>query len=315
MRQFQIVRETRKDVLKKIENVLNAISGNIVILRDNMSKKCCKCKKVVELNGFGKLKSAPDGHRYDCNLCRKEYRLQNKTYIQQQQQNFYTTNKETLLIKNKKYREENAVEINKQRKIYRQQEHVKERTKQANRDYLPIKKEKMKLKRKTDLNFQISEVLRSKIHKMIKGKNTSYKLLIGCENEFLMNWLEFRFDDKMNWNNFGSYWQIDHILPINSFNFSNENDKKICFHWTNLQPLTCIENRQKTNKMLLHYYHNNIVNVVRFNNKYNQFLGYQAVNESLQWLRKKTSGMVIMPRMICNQDKSCNEIGNPQPRF
>jgi len=119
----------------------------------------------------------------------------------------------------------------------------------------------------------------------------------------------------MNWTNFGSYWQIDHILPINSFDFSNENDKHICFHWTNLQPLTCIENRTKTNKILPHYYYNNIVNVVRFNSKYNQFLGYQAVNESLQWLRKKNSGMVITPRMICNQDKSCNEIGNPQPRF
>lgn len=280
-----------------------------------MSKICCKCKKTVELDEFGKLKGAPDGHRYDCNSCRKEYRLKNKEHIKLKQQQFYTDNKASLSIKNQKYRKDNEVKINAQRKIYRNQDHIKERTKQANRDYLPIKKEKIKLKRKTDLNFQISEVLRSKIHKMIKGKNTSYKSLIGCENEFLMNWLEFRFDENLNWDNFGSYWQIDHILPINSFNFSNENDKNVCFHWTNLQPLTCIENRQKTDKMQLHYYHNNIVNVVRFNTKYNQFLGYQAVNESLRWLRKKTSGMVIMPRMMCDQDKSCTEIGNPQPRF
>jgi len=280
-----------------------------------MSKVCYKCKKTVELNKFGKLKSTPDGHRYDCNLCRKEYRLQNKEQIKLKQQQFYTDNKDTLSIKNQKYRKENEVKINEQRKIYRDQDHIKKRTKQANRDYLPIKKEKIKLKRKTDLNFQISEVLRSKIHKMIKGKNTSYKSLIGCENEFLMKWLAFRFDEKMNWDNFGSYWQIDHILPINSFNFSNENDKNVCFHWTNLQPLTCIENRRKTDKMQLHYYHNNIVNVVRFNTKYKQFLGYQAVNESLRWLRKTTSGMVIMPRMMCDQDKSCTEIGNPQPRF
>ena len=35
------------------------------------------------------------------------------------------------------------------------------------------------------------------------------------------------------------------------------------------------------------YYFNNIVNVIRFNSKFDQFLGYQAVNESLQWLKKK----------------------------
>jgi len=42
--------------------------------------------------------------------------------------------------------------------------------------------------------------------------------------------------------------------------------------------------------------------------------GYQAVNESLQWLRKTTSGMVKTPHMkICpnNQDKF--EMDNPQP--
>jgi hypothetical protein len=45
--------------------------------------------------------------------------------------------------------------------------------------------------------------------------------------------------------------------------------------------------------------------------KYNNFIGYQAVNESLQWLRKKTSGMVKKPRMIVYKNKL--EMDNPQP--
>jgi hypothetical protein len=44
--------------------------------------------------------------------------------------------------------------------------------------------------------------------------------------------------------------------------------------------------------------------------KYNHFLGYQNLNESLNWLRIKTSDMVKMPRM--KLEKS-NEIDNPQP--
>ena len=145
---------------------------------------------------------------------------------------------------------------------------------------------------------------------MIKGHKTSYINIIGCDLEFFKKWIEFRFDKNMTWNNLGDYWQIDHILPIDGFDFHNEENINICFHWTNLQPLTNYENRSKSNKLQLHYYFNNIVNIHRFNQKYNHFLGYQNLNESLNWLRIKTSDMVKMPRM--KLEKS-NEIDNPQP--
>jgi hypothetical protein len=74
-------------------------------------------------------------------------------------------------------------------------------------------------------------------------------------------------------------------LPINSFDFSDENNKYICFHWTNLQPLNKFENQSKSDKLQLHYFFNNIVNVNRFNVKYSQFLGYQTLRETLKWLR------------------------------
>jgi len=46
------------------------------------------------------------------------------------------------------------------------------------------------------------------------------------------------------------------------------------------------------------------------------FMGYQAVNESLQWLRNKTSGMVTMPHMIINPcDKDIYEMDNSQPSY
>ena len=44
--------------------------------------------------------------------------------------------------------------------------------------------------------------------------------------------------------------------------------------------------------------------------------GYQAVNESLQWLRKTTSGMVKTPHMkICPNDQDKFEMDNPQPSY
>jgi hypothetical protein len=41
-------------------------------------------------------------------------------------------------------------------------------------------------------------------------------------------------------------------------------------------------------------------------------LGYQTLNESLKWLRIKTSGMVKKPHMKLDFKKS-NEMDNPQP--
>lgn len=212
--------------------------------------------------------------------------------------------------KNKQYRLVNAEKINIQRKEYRNRENVKEHTKQKNKEYLPIKKEKIKEKRRTDLNFQISEIIRSKVHKILKGKTTSYQNLIGCDIEYLKKWIEFRFDEKMSWVNFGKYWHIDHILPINKFNLLNITEQQICFHWTNLQPLNATENIKKSDKLLLHYYFNNIVKINRFNSKYKNFLGYQAVNESLQWLRRELRYGKNSPYDL---DYMSNEIDNPQP--
>ena len=251
----------------------------------------------MKIENFGVLKNSKDGFRFECKICRKEYREQAKEMIKQKQHDYYDKNKDVLKSKNKEYREIHSVSINNQRKEYRSRPEVKAHIKGKNKEYLPVRKEKIKEQRKTDKNFQVKEILRSKIHKVLKGQKTSYETLLCCDLDFLKKWIEFRFDKNMTWENLGSYWHIDHIIPMNAFNFENKNDKQICFHWTNLQPLEKIENIVKSDKIHPYYYFNNIVNVNRFNSKYKQFLGYQAVNESLLWLRTKLSGMVITPRM------------------
>lgn len=259
-------------------------------------KHCSKCKELRDINSFGKLKSSKDGYRYDCNLCRKKYREINKTHIQMKQKEYYKNNKETLLLKNKEYRDKNIENINNQRKVYRNQEHIKLHIQKKNKEYLPIKKEKIKEKRRTDFQFRISEVLKSHFHRLINCKTNTYKKYLNCDVYFLKKWIEFQFDDNMTWSNYATYWHIDHILPISLFDFSEERNKYICFNWINLQPLKASTNISKFNKLQLHYYFNSIISVIRFNDNHKKFLGYQAINESLSWLRKN-SGMVKIPRM------------------
>lgn len=266
----------------KSKNNISAINGKYI----QMEKVCYKCKETRTLAEFGNLKSSKDGKRYDCNHCRREYREANREQIKEKQRNYFEQNKSELLQKNKIYRESNIEKINEQRKEYRNREEVKLHIQEKNKEYLPIRCVKVTERRKTDLNFQISEVLRSKVHKMLHGQATSYQNLIGCDIDFFKKWIEFRFSNEMSWTNFGTYWHIDHIIPINAFNFRNENDKRICFHWTNLQPLEAKANMSKSDTFQMHYYMNNLVNVNRFNKIHNQFLGYQILGESLEWLRK-----------------------------
>lgn len=288
----------------------------IIVCYNNINKKvqlvemktCCKCKNEKSSTDFGNLKSSPDGLRYDCNQCRKEYRIQNKESIKTKQHEFYVTNKLVLLEQNKSYREQNKDTIKLQRKKYREQPEIKAHIAKKNKEYLPIKKESIKEKRQTDLNFRLSEVLRSKIHKLLRNQTTSYINVIGCDIEFFKKWISFRFDENMNWSNFGTYWQFDHIIPISKFDI--EKDKHICFHWTNLQPLQSKINREKSAKIEMHYYFNNLVNVIRFNNKHKQFIGYQNLNESLNWLRNK---LRYGNNPLDESVKTTDEIGNQQP--
>lgn len=273
-------------------------------------KKCCKCKEEKELNMYGKLKSSPDGLRYDCNECRKKYREQNKANIKKKQDEYYEANKEALNAKSRKYRMDNLESVKEQKRQYRNRPEIKQHIKEKNHEYLPVKKQKIKEKRVNNPEFRLSEILRSKVHKMVKGSETSYKDLIGCDSAWFRKWIEYRFDEHMNWNNLGTYWQIDHILPISKFNHKNPNESKICYHWTNLQPLHKTENRIKTNNIQLHYYFNNLVSVIRFNSIHKEFLGYQALRESLMWLRYE---LRYGNNATYDEDQKSSEIGNPHP--
>lgn len=301
--------ETRKAVKMKINYIIIKRYKINSAINGRMEKVCSKCKSVRQLSDFGNLKNSPDGLRYDCKMCRKDYRLKNSDVINEKLRKYYKENKETHLENCKSYRIENNDKINQQRKEYRSRPEIKEHIKIKNKEYLPVRCEKIKDKRLNNKNFQLSEILRSKIHKMIKGLPTSYQNIIGCDMDFLKKWIEFRFDENMNWDNLGTYWQIDHILPINAFDFGDDKNKFICFHWTNLQPLIKFENQSKSNKLQLHYYFNNIVNINRFNKKYNNFLGYEILNESLRWLRMELRYRENPP----DEGVNTPEIGNQQP--
>jgi hypothetical protein len=99
--------------------------------------------------------------------------------------------------------------------------------------------------------FKVSKLLRSRIYDAVgrSGKCASTSKLLGCSIEDFKAHLESRFQEGMSWENY-SYngWHIDHIRPCSSFDLSDPAQQRVCFHYTNLQPMWARENQRKSDK-------------------------------------------------------------------
>jgi hypothetical protein len=105
-----------------------------------------------------------------------------------------------------------------------------------------------------DPEFKMVQIFRRRFLFFIKGSGTSKKVkkYLGCSLDFLKDYLSNMFYDGMSWDNHGTLWHIDHIKPCDSFDLSNMEQQRQCFHYSNLQPLWAKENLKKSNKITEH---------------------------------------------------------------
>lgn len=99
---------------------------------------------------------------------------------------------------------------------------------------------------KTHPEFRIRKSLRTRIHHAIKNGTKTNKTmsLVGCSLEYFIAYLESKFKDGMTLDNYGK-WHIDHIRPCASFDLTDPEQQRQCFHYTNLQPLWAKDNLSK----------------------------------------------------------------------
>jgi hypothetical protein len=155
---------------------------------------------------------------------RKKYYAQQKDKILARNKKYRDSKKDFFKIYNKEYRRVNKEKLNEQSRLYK------------------------KNKYHNDIQYRLKSNLRRRIlramHKNTKSKSTLD--LVGCSIEYLRKYLESKFKSGMSWNNYGHKgWHIDHIRPCKSFDLSLESEQKICFHYTNLQPLWWFDNLEK----------------------------------------------------------------------
>jgi hypothetical protein len=85
----------------------------------------------------------------------------------------------------------------------------------------------------------------------MKGDKSSksIKNMVGVPFQYFLDWIEFQFQESMNWENYGSVWDIDHVKPCSSFDLTNDENKNMCFNWKNMRPLLKYANAIKSNKV------------------------------------------------------------------
>lgn len=113
----------------------------------------------------------------------------------------------------------------------------------------PDRRRAYKRKRlETDLQFKVRTYLSKRMVRAIRRGNARKSeltiKLVGCSIPDLMAHLEAKFKPGMSWDSWGR-WHIDHIRPCASFDLSDPEQQRACFHYTNLQPLWGRENLRK----------------------------------------------------------------------
>lgn len=169
--------------------------------------------------------------------------LKNKQKRQEYQKQYFQENKSEQYLKNRERLLKNREKYNKTTNEWRKKNkgRLKERQRKYMREY-----------RKKSLSYRLRENVGHYIRKHLLNNNDvkqkTYKNYLGCTIKEYRIYLEKLFTPEMNWDNYGSYWEIDHIKPCSSFDLTIKEEQLKCFHHTNTQPMYWKNNREKSNK-------------------------------------------------------------------
>lgn len=92
--------------------------------------------------------------------------------------------------------------------------------------------------------------LRIRLGRFLTGKLTfSLSKLVGCSPDHLKTHLESQFKPGMTWENYGSAWHVDHIVPLAHFDLTDTIQREAAANWKNLQPLFAVDNLRKNDSV------------------------------------------------------------------
>ena len=210
-----------------------------------MNKVCSKCGIEREIELFSNKSNR-------CKLCIKEYKRK-----------YYIDNKDTKI---KDYynslsdEKKDGLKKTKAKNYLKNKDRYREYYKERSDLYKKKRSDRHKFKIENNPIYRLKVSLVRRLNKSLKrnkfiNSNTIlFRESIGCDFDFLILYFESKFENWMNWSNYGLYngelnygWDIDHIIPLSVAKTEEELYK--LNHYSNLQPLCGKVNRDiKRNK-------------------------------------------------------------------
>ena len=197
-----------------------------------MPTKLCRTCEIVK--GVSEFHARRNGSLFhECKPCNNK-----------RSREYKAANRDKVSAYNKEYKAEHCEEIS----VYNHDYNLAHREEIQKRQTITNR-----IRKANDPNYARTRKLRNKLYYFVKtqGKSCSnITELLGCDWKAFEIWFIFMFDEKMSFENHGSYWSIDHVNPCCNFDLTDTRNQYICFNWSNLRPVKILDNQKKTGKLI-----------------------------------------------------------------
>lgn len=226
------------------------------------TKVCTKCGVEKPLPEYNRDKRGLHGREARCRECAKAYKA---WYRQAHAEKFRSGMREWRLknlererLRSREYARANAAQNKKRAKAWREANPERFAENSARwREANPEKFIEMRRKSaakcgalpKRRLEVAMGQAMRRAFRN--GGKPARTFQMLGYSPADLVAHLESQFVPGMTWENYGSHWHVDHIIPLSVFNYSSPDHGDFRRAWSlqNLQPLWADQNRRKHAKL------------------------------------------------------------------
>ena len=134
----------------------------------------------------------------------------------------------------------------------------RDKTKNHGSDNKGKRNEYYKNRREKDLDIKLAHNIRVRTNKVFKSQNVRKTNktfdLLECSHSFFQSRVIHQLYGTMTLENYGSVWQIDHWLAIESFNLLDEKEMRRCFNWINLKLMYVKDNIIKGDEIDMRLY-------------------------------------------------------------
>ena len=120
----------------------------------------------------------------------------------------------------------------------------------------------IKKRRRTDINYRLIFITRSRIHQALKGKTKSASTIniLRIDLNTYRKWIEFQMTADMTWDNN----EIDHVKAICLLDVSKDEELREACYWKNTQPLVKEVHQQKGIKFIFLDYQLQFIKAYQF---------------------------------------------------